>query len=203
MKGLDRIKKRGKDINEIVICGIGEPFLHHDRVLRAAEYSRKLFGEAVPIRADTSGLWWGGNKDLSFLNYIETLSVSLNAESEEKYARICQPRIPNAYGILMDFLQALAKKRKKEGHFPDVQLTLVDTSREDLMPPRKESDPAGKCPVPDIAKCREIAEGLEFPLIVKHLFFDSHECWDTEQIENGTLGGKYLEKCAECRTRHI
>lgn len=202
-EGLERIKSKGKDLTEIVICGIGEPFLRYDNLIKTVKYCKELFGSNVPIRADTSGLWWKNNKNLSFLEHITSLSISLNAESGEKYKQICQPKIQNAYAILMNFLQTLSEEREKREYFPDIRLTLVDTSRKDLMPQRKNTDLSGECPVPDIQKCQEIADKFGFPLIVKHLFIDSHDCWDTEQIENQTLDGEYLKKCAECRTRHI
>jgi TatD family-associated radical SAM protein len=202
-EGLNRIKNKCEDIGEIVICGIGEPFLRYDDLIKTAEYSRMLFGKDVPVRADTSALWWKDNKNLSFLEHITSLSVSLNAESREKYEQICQPRIPDAYNVLMDFLQTLSEEREKREHFPDIRLTVVDTSRKDLMPPRSSDDIPGECPVPDIQKCHEIADKFGFPLVVKYLFMDSHECWDTGEIEDQTLNGKYIERCAECRTRHI
>lgn len=203
IKGLNRIKKKGKDLMEIVMCGIGEPFLRYSDLIKTAKYCKKIFGGNVPIRADTSGLWWKDNKNLLFLEHIASLSISLNAESEEKYSQICQPKIQNAYRILMDFIQTLSDKRQKREQFPDIRLTLVDTSRKDLMPSRRDTDLPGNCPVPDIKKCREIADRFGFPLVVKHLFINSHEYWDPKQIEDQTLSGEYLKKCVECRTRHI
>lgn len=202
-EGLQRIKDKGKIPIEIVICGIGEPFLRYDNLIRIASYCNGLFGKDVPVRADTSGLWWRDNKNLSFLEYTASLSVSLNAESEEKYNQICQPKISGAYDTLMDFLQTLSGEKKKRETFLDIRLTLVDTSRKDLMPPRQVTDIPGECPVPDIQKCQEIADRLGFPLIAKHLFIDSHECWNTEEIENLTLDNKYINKCAKCKSRHI
>lgn len=205
-EGLVRIKDKCKNPKEVVICGIGEPFLRYDDLIKTAEYCKKLFGNDVPVRADTSGLWWEKNKDLSFLEHITSLSISLNAESEEKYNQICQPKISNAYDILMDFIQTLSElseERDRSGYFPEVRLTIVDTSRNDLMPPKRDADLSGECPIPDIQKCQEIADRFGFPLITKHLFIDSHECWDTEEMESQTLEGRYLKKCAECRTRHI
>jgi len=202
-QGLKRLKSKCENPKEIVICGIGEPFLRYNDLIKTAKYCKKLFGENVPIRADTSGLWWKKRRNLSFLEHIASLSISLNAESEEKYNQICQPKIPDAYNILMDFIKTLSEEKKRREHFPDVRLTLVDTSRKELMPQRKSTDIHGECPVPDIQKCKEIADKFGFSLIVKHLFIDSHECWNTEELEDQTLGGKYLKKCAECRTRHI
>ncbi|MDO8647738.1 MAG: radical SAM protein [Candidatus Diapherotrites archaeon] len=203
LDGLESIKNKCANISEVVICGIGEPFLHYRELIKIAKHCKRLFGKNVPVRADTSGLWWKSNKNLSFLESIDSLSISLNAESEEKYLKICQPRIPGAFNTLMGFLQALSEEREKRKHFPEIRLTVVDTSRKDLMPLRRIGDISGDCPVPDIQKCREIAARFGFPLIVKHLFMDSHDCWDAEQIESQTLSGKYLEKCVECKIRHV
>ena len=203
IEGLERIVRKSKTPTEIVICGIGEPFLLYDELIQTARYCKELFGANIPVRADTSGLWWGKSRNLSFLEYLDSLSISLNAESEEKYNQICQPKISDAYGILMDFIQTLSKEKEKREQFPDIRLTLVDTSKKDLMPSRRDTDLPGDCPVPDIQKCQEIADRFGFPLVVKHLFIDSHGCWDPEQIENQTLSGEYIKKCAECKTRHI
>lgn len=202
-EGLERIKSKHQALTEIVICGIGEPFLRYDGLIEIAKYAKELFGDKVPVRADTSGLWWESNRNLSFLEHIDSLSVSLNAESEEKYNQICQPKIPEAYKILMNFIQKLSQERQRRETFPKIRLTIVDTSRKELMPKRRTTDFKGECPIPDIKKCKEIADKFGFPLVVKHLFVDSHECWNSEQIEDETLNGKYLKKCSECRTRHI
>lgn len=202
-EGLKKIKQKCRKPAEIVLCGIGEPFLRYNELIKIAKHLKRLFGKGVPIRADTSGLWWKENKDLSFLDYVSSLSVSLNAESDEKYTQICQPKISNAFAVLMNFLETLAEERKKRKDFPDIRLTVVDNSMKELMPSRKETDFPGDCPKPNIRKCQEIADRLGFPLVVKHLLMDSHECWDTEKLESGTLDGNYLKKCAECKMRHI
>jgi len=208
VKGLERISKLNPNPNEVVICGIGEPFLHYDELIEVSRTSKQIFGDKVPIRADTSGLWWQGRRDLSFLEHIDSLSISLNAESEEKYNAICQPKIFGAYIILRDFLDVLKKeklRRLKEGlSFPDVRLTLVNTADKEFMPPKKETDYKGDCPVPDISKCREIADNFGFPLVVKHLFRDVNElCWNPSEVEEITLKGISLERCIDCKYRHI
>lgn len=210
--GLQRIeemsKKVGRKPKEVVICGVGEPFLHYDAIMQTCKTVRGYFGDETPIRADTAGLWWARNKRLDFLDYFDTLSVSLNAESGEKYNRICLPKIQNAYGILRDFLYTLStekSRRNKAGsHCPDIRLTVVDTSAGEFMPPRKPTDPGEDCPVPDMNGCKAIADELGFPLVVKELFRDSkEECWNTEGFEEKLLKGEYLEKCAACNHRHI
>ena len=203
-KGLGRIASLYRNPKEIVICGTGEPFLHYDEVIKVSETARKLFERDIPIRADTTGLWWQGRRDLSFLEHIDSLSISLNAESEEKYNAMCQPKVPNAYSILMDFLKTLSKEKKEREKFPDVRLTIVDTSAKEFMPPKKETDYKGDCPSPDVSKCRDIASSFGFPLVVKHLFRDVNElCWNPNEIEEKTINGISLERCIDCKYRHI
>ncbi len=206
--GLERISKLNPSPNEIVICGIGEPFLHYDELIAISKKSRQIFGGGVPVRADTSGLWWQARKDLSFLDYADSLSVSLNAESEEKYNAICQPKISGAYSILKDFLGVLKnekRRRIRKGlNLPDVRLTLVNTADREFMPPQRESEAKSDCPVPDIQACRMMADEFGFPLVVKHLFRDVNDCcWDPKYLEEMTLNGGYLEKCQTCKHRHI
>lgn len=210
--GLERIhgicERTGYKPSEIVICGVGEPFLHYDTVIQTCKKSRGYFGSEVPIRADTAGLWWDQRKNMDFLDLVDSLSVSLNAETEEKYNVICQPKISNAYHILNEFLGALSDERKRRiqcgQHFPDVRLTVVDTSRREFMPPEKPTDTKGECPAPDIDACKAIADSFGFPLIVKELFRDSNDdCWKMGNIEEYLLSGRYLEKCAGCNHRHI
>lgn len=201
----DRLRCKPK---EIVICGVGEPFLHYNAVIEVCKLVRMLFSHDVTIRADTAGLWWGKNKDLSLLDYIDSLSVSLNAESEDIYNRICLPKIHGAYGILFDFLETLSKERVRReqagSKFPDVRLTVIDTSERKFLPPRRDTDPVEGCPVPDFEKCKDISDSLGFPLIIKRLFKDVHEdCWNAHVIEERLLKGEYMEGCRDCNHKHI
>lgn len=207
-KGLERIAKINSTPKEVVICGIGEPFLHYDELINISKKSRQLFGSKVPVRADTTGLWFKSRRCLSFLDHIDSLSISLNAESEDKYNVICQPRISDAYAILNDFLGALKNERQKRKEnnliFPDVRLTIVNTADKEFMPEQKGNEVKSDCPIPDIGACKRIAEDLGFPLVVKHLFRDVSEChWDPKYLEKMTLSGGYLEKCQECKYRHL
>jgi len=205
--GLKRIRALCEKPKEIVICGYGEPFLHFGDVITAAKTGKGIFGQDTLVRADTNGLWWPRYGDMSFLDYVTSLSVSLNAENSDKYNRICQSRVPDAYSILWRFLGELVNEREQRTsrgeHFPDVRLTVVDTSEKMYMPPREQADPVEDCPVPDFERCREIANQLGFPLVVKRLFRDAHECDWNPKIVEATLDGAYLEKCIGCKHRHI
>lgn len=203
-EGLQRIKGITVHPQEVVICGTGEPFLHYDDLIHTTKKIRKLFGNDVPIRADTSGLWWQKRKDLSFLDDIDSLSISLNAESEIKYNLICQPKISNAYQTLHDFLKTLKQEKQKRIKFPDIRLTIVDTSQREFLPKQTLEESKSECPIPDIDACQKIADSYGFPLVVKKLFRDtSKTCWNPADIEQRTLKGGYLESCLACSHRHI
>jgi len=67
---------------------------------------------------------------------IDSVSISLNAEDEEKYEELCNPSLLGAYQAVIDF----AKDCKK--HFLHVRLTVVNIEKIDII------------------KCRRIAESL-------------------------------------------
>lgn len=67
---------------------------------------------------------------------IDSVSISLNAESKEKYDELCKPSLSGAYEAVLDF----AKDCKR--YFSLVRLTVVDVEGV------------------DISKCKGIAEQL-------------------------------------------
>ena len=70
---------------EVVFCGMGEPLLRYDCAIEVCQAIREMKGHKVKIRMDTSGLFWSCNKRLEVLDWIDILSVSLNAENARKY----------------------------------------------------------------------------------------------------------------------
>ena len=193
---------------EVVFCGMGEPLLRYDIVLEVCRKIRKLRGDSVSIRVDTSGLVWNKNKRLDILGWIDDLSISLNAENSDKYEELCRPKISGAYEILMDFLHALkayeVEKKKQGTYFPRVRLSIVDTSEEEFIPASGRRGYApGTFPVPDFDACREIAAKFGWPLVVKRLFRDScDEVWSDPEIHEMCARGTPLERCKDCAYRH-
>lgn len=198
----------GQRVQEVVFCGMGEPLLRYDCVLEVCREIRKLRGETVGIRVDTSGLAWGKDKRLDILDWIDTLSISLNAESAKKYEAMCKSKIHNAYGVLMDFLRALkaelAEREKKHLRFPLVRLSVVDTREVDYIPESgRKTFPPGQFPVPDFEKCREIAARFGWPLITKVLFRDSRDDrWTDPALREMCLQGTSPDFCKDCSYRH-
>jgi len=95
----------------------------------------------LKVRLDTDGLANLRNPDRKVAEElsdagIDYVSISLNAETREKYERLCRPSLPGSYQGVLDFARACRK------HIPKVRLTVVNL--EDI----------------DVNKCREIAEDL-------------------------------------------
>ena len=90
---------------EVVFTGFGEPTCRFDTVLRLTQW---LHQGGIPVRLDTNGhatLICPGRDVVAELKAagLTALSVSLNAESEEKYNRLCKPVIEGSYQAMLDF----------------------------------------------------------------------------------------------------
>jgi len=123
---------------EVVFTGFGEPTCRFDTVLRITEW---LHGRGVRVRLDTNGhaaLQYPGRDVVAELKAagLYAVSVSLNAESEEAYNRLCRPAFEGSYRALLDF----TKKAVKAGL--RTRMTVVGQ------------------PGIDIEECERIATGL-------------------------------------------
>ena len=122
--------------NELVFCGYGEPTCTLDILLESAKYAKDVYG--LNIRLNTNGL---GNlyhkrnivPELSAV--IDSVSISLNAPTAEKYDAVTRPQFENAFPALLDF--ALLS----QAAFSHTQLTIVDV-----------------LPKNEIAECQQIAD---------------------------------------------
>ena len=134
-----------KKYDEIVFCGYGEPTCAYDTLLRTAEYLKK---KGLRLRLNTNGL-----SDLingkptaeAICKNIDTISVSLNAPTAEKYEKLCHP----AFGEkAFDAMLAFARQCKELG--ANVKFTVVD-----VIPPE------------DIEACKALAKSMDIPLRVR------------------------------------
>lgn len=133
-----------KRYKEIVFCGYGEPLIRLDIVKEASRYVKDRGGT---VRIDTNG---HGNlihkrnilPELSGL--VDSISISLNADTEEEYNRLCQPLFgPGSYEKVKEFI------REAKRHIPDVSITVV------------------ALPSIDLRRCDEIAKELGIKLRVR------------------------------------
>lgn len=134
----DNIKDTDK---EVVWCGFGEPTIRLDTLLVISRRIKKDYSR-LNIRLDTDGLAQLRNKNRKVAKElkdsgIDSISISLNAENEEKYNKICKPVARNAHSAVLDF----AKDCKK--YFSNVRLTIVDVDGIDIPECKKIADRLG------------------------------------------------------------
>lgn len=104
-KQLDDIKPN--EYQEIVFCGYGEPMLKLDALKEIAQYIRKNYPH-LKIRINTNGqanLIYKRNVVPELFGLIDSVSVSFNGENEKVYNELSQPKIPNAYEGMKDFIK--------------------------------------------------------------------------------------------------
>ncbi len=123
--------------DEVVFCGYGEPTERLDVLITVAKF---LKSKGKRIRLDTNGhgdLIHGRPIALDFKGLIDTICISLNADTAEKYEDICRPVFgKKAYPALIQFI----KDAKQV--IPNVQVSIVDI------------------PGVDVEKCKNIAKEL-------------------------------------------
>lgn len=134
----------------VIFCGYGEPTCNLDALLKTAEYLKE---NGFNIRINTNGLSDLINKRETakeICRLADTVSISLNAPTAEKYNDISQP----VYGEKsFDALIKFALECKEAG--VEVKLTVVDVISEE-----------------DIADCRKLADSLGIPLRVREYTAD-------------------------------
>jgi len=121
---------------EVVFCGYGEPFLRLDLVKSVATWIKQNNGK---VRINTNGhgnLIHGRNILPELKGIVDSISVSVDAQDEETYNRVCKPTFKNAYREILSFI------KEAKQFIPHVQLTVVDLEGV------------------DVEKCRKVAEDL-------------------------------------------
>jgi len=111
-----------KKYDEIVFCGYGEPTLRLDVI---KEISKKIKEVGGKVRLNTNGHGNVINKrnilpELKGL--VDSISISLNADTAEAYDRIVRP-LPGLRNEIYDRVKEFIEEAKK--HIPEVQATIV------------------------------------------------------------------------------
>ena len=99
--------------SEIVFCGYGEPLIRVDEVVRVSKYLKEKYPN-LKIRINTNGhanAIHKRNVALELAPYIDIISVSLNAQNEEVYNKISNPKIENAYEEVKRFIRACVEEK--------------------------------------------------------------------------------------------
>ncbi|MFZ2497452.1 MAG: TatD family nuclease-associated radical SAM protein [Methanosarcina sp.] len=142
LEGLDLSKYK-----EVVFTGLGEPTLRLDVVLAITRWLKR---RDIRVRLDTNGhaaLINPGKNVIFELKEagIDSISVSLNAESEEKYNKLCRPAHKDAYRAILEFV----KEARKAGI--NTRVTAVNVAEIDLE------------------KCKKLAEELDSDFHIRAL----------------------------------
>jgi TatD DNase family protein len=130
---------------EIVFCGYGEPLLRLEVVKNVARWVKQKKGR---VRIDTNGhgnMIHGRNILPELQGIVDSMSISLNAQTPALYDTICKPSFSNAYEGVLSFI------REAKKIIPNVQVTVVSL------------------PGVDIGECRRIAGELGVQLRVRGL----------------------------------
>lgn len=131
--------------NSIIICGYGEPTCALDNMLEACKH---LKSKGINIRLNTNGLSDLINKRETakeICEVIDSVSISLNAPTKEKYNEITKPSFgEKSFDAMLKF----AKDCKEYG-IP-TKLTVVDVISKE-----------------DIEACKKLCEEINIPLRVR------------------------------------
>ena len=136
--------KDPKAYKEVVFCGIGEPLLRFDVVKKVSKWIKEQGGK---VRINTNGqgsLINGRNIVPELKGIVDSLSISLDAENEKKYEKLCKPAIKNAFDGVITFISEAKKV------IPEVKVTVV------------------KVPQIDVDKCNALADELGVELMVRN-----------------------------------
>ncbi len=131
--------------NSITICGYGEPTCAINNLIESCKYLRE---KGVKIRLNTNGLSDLINKRPTakeICEVIDSVSISLNAPTKEKYNEITRPSFgEKSFDAMLKFA-----KECKEYKIP-TKLTVVDVISKE-----------------DIADCKALCEEIGIPLRVR------------------------------------
>jgi TatD DNase family protein len=122
---------------EIVFCGYGEPTLRLDIIKSLAAWIKKQGGR-VRINTNGHGSLINRRDILPELDgLVDAVSVSLDAQDEETYDRVCRPAFSGAFNAVIAFL------RDAQGRIPDVKATVVEMEGVDVAACRRLCDSLG------------------------------------------------------------
>lgn len=116
-------KYKLSDYEEIIFCGYGEPTCRLDVLIRTAKAMKEI-NACPPLRLNTNGLSdLINNKPTSEIlsEVFDTISISLNAGTEDEYMKVTRPKYSNAF----EAMQKFAKDCVNTGNTKTV-MTVVD-----------------------------------------------------------------------------
>jgi len=122
---------------EVVFCGYGEPLLRLDVVKHVALWIKKRKGR---VRINTNGhanLIHGRNILPELHGIVDSISISLDADDEVAYNKICRPSFMDAFQGVISFIKEARK------YTPEVRVTVVTVTDVDIEKARKLAEDLG------------------------------------------------------------
>lgn len=127
------------EYDELVYCGYGEPTCALENLLASAAYAKEKYN--IKVRLNTNGLanlYHKRNIVPELATVVDSVSISLNAPTAEKYQEVTRPQFENAFPAMLEFA-SLAKEA-----FEHTQFSIVDVLPEDeIKACRKIADDRG------------------------------------------------------------
>ncbi len=110
--------------NEIVFCGFGEPTERLDDMLEVCRFIKEKYNK--PVRVNTNGLAdliHGRNTAPEFKGLVDTISISLNTPSPERYLELTRSKFGiKSFDAMINFAENVKK------YVPNVVLSTVFTT---------------------------------------------------------------------------
>jgi TatD DNase family protein len=114
-------ERANSSFEEVVFCGLGEPFLRLDVI---KEVARHLKAGGWKVRVNTNGqanLIHGRDVLPELEGLIDSVSVSLNSSNADDYFDLCRPRFGReTFDAVLDFI------RESKKYIPEVSVTALD-----------------------------------------------------------------------------
>lgn len=106
--------------DEVVFCGYGEPTLRLNALIEIASTVKENGGMT---RLNTDGLanvFHKKNVIPLLATCIDAISISLNAQNEQRYTQHCAPSLPHSFPAILAFIEHAAQS------IPDVTATAIE-----------------------------------------------------------------------------
>lgn len=138
--------------HEVIYCGYGEPTQALDNLIASAQYLKSKYDIKVRLNSNGLGDLINGKPIAHLLEgVVDTISISLNAPTSERYIEVSRPKFgEQAFPALLQFAQECKK------YISHVKFTVVDIISEE-----------------EIAECQKIADEMQIPLRVRTLITEN------------------------------
>ena len=106
--------------SEIVFCGYGEPSIRLDTIVSVAKEIKEK--HPIKVRINTNGhssLYHGYDTAPEYSGAFDSVSISLNTPSSDRYDEICHPEFDRAHEGMLQFASEVKK------YVPTVMLSVV------------------------------------------------------------------------------